>query len=89
MLEEKIKPTKKPDLDNISKVICDVHQVKMMDYFLVCSDGLHGYVSEEEINNIVLSDDTLENKVNKLKDAAISKGGFDNITIILGSNVNE
>ena len=23
MLEEKIKPTKKPDLDNISKVICD------------------------------------------------------------------
>ena len=25
----------------------------MMDYFLVCSDGLHGYVSEEEINNIV------------------------------------
>ena len=24
----------------------DVHKVKDMDYYLVCSDGLHGYVSE-------------------------------------------
>lgn len=72
-----------------SNVVCDVHQVKMMDYFLICSDGLHGYVSEEEISQVVLSEITLDEKVNKLKDIALSKGGFDNVTIILGESDHE
>ncbi len=31
----------------------DVHKVKDMEYYLACSDGLHGYVSNEEIVSIV------------------------------------
>lgn len=62
----------------------DVHKVKDMDYYLVCSDGLHGYVSDEEILTIVNDDNSsVEDKVIELKDTALLKGGYDNITVIL------
>ena len=62
----------------------DVHKVKDMDYYLVCSDGLHGYVSDDEIKEIVLNKDkTVEEKCEDLKDLALLKGGYDNITIVL------
>ena len=55
-----------------------------MDYYLVCSDGLHGYVSDDEIKEIVLNKDkTVEEKCEDLKDLALLKGGYDNITIVL------
>ncbi len=52
--------------------------------FLICSDGLHGYVDEEEIRSIVLNrmmDPAL--RVRRLYAAAMNAGGFDNITAIL------
>lgn len=66
------------------KVGFDVHKVKEMDYYLICSDGLHGYVSEEEIIKIVYDDTkTIEEKVIELKDISLLKGGYDNVTVIL------
>lgn len=65
-------------------VVSDVHKVKDMDYYLVCSDGLHGYVSDEEISNIVNQEfKTIEEKVEDLKDISLMKGGYDNVTVIL------
>ena len=62
----------------------DVHHVQEMDYYLVCSDGLHAYVSDEEIRQIVLKkDSSVKDKVIELRDLALLKGGFDNITIVL------
>ena len=62
----------------------DVHKVKEMDHYLVCSDGLHSYVSDAEIAAIVNdSSKNVEEKVIELKDLALLKGGYDNITIIL------
>ncbi|MBQ9328324.1 MAG: Stp1/IreP family PP2C-type Ser/Thr phosphatase [Solobacterium sp.] len=52
--------------------------------FLVCSDGLHGYVEEEVISSIVLNremDPAI--RVRKLYSKAMSAGGYDNITAIL------
>ena len=52
--------------------------------FLICSDGLHGYVDEEEIRSIVLNrmmDPAV--RVRRLYSAAMNAGGFDNITAIL------
>ena len=54
-----------------------------MEYFLICSDGLHGLVSDAELIDIVYSDKELDDKVVALKDLALLKGGSDNITIIL------
>ena len=62
----------------------DVHKVKDMEYYLACSDGLHAYVSDEEIRKIVCDKDkSVESKCEDLKDLALLKGGFDNITIVL------
>lgn len=62
----------------------DVHKVKDMDYYLVCSDGLYGYVSDEEILELVNNENkTIEEKVLELKDLALLKGGYDNITVVL------
>lgn len=52
--------------------------------FLICSDGLHGYVDEEIIRSIVLNrmmDPAL--RVRRLYAEAMNAGGFDNITAIL------
>ena len=57
---------------------------KKGDRWLVCSDGLHGYVSEEHIMGIVMNHDmdpTLRGR--KLLKAALDAGGYDNITIVL------
>ena len=62
----------------------DINIVEDMDYYLACSDGLHSYVSDEEISKIVLDQNkSVNEKVTDLKDLALLKGGYDNITVVL------
>jgi protein phosphatase len=51
---------------------------------LLCSDGLHGYVDERLINN-VLKDQRLHihTKTQRLVQAANDAGGYDNVTVIV------
>lgn len=56
-------------------------------YILICSDGLHGYVSHEEIQAIIDSSAfSLTDKVNALISRANQAGGYDNCTVILLEN---
>jgi protein phosphatase len=50
---------------------------------LLCSDGLHGVASEDEVVQALESPETLEKKCEKLIAAARSHGGPDNITAVL------
>ncbi|MBQ4251825.1 MAG: Stp1/IreP family PP2C-type Ser/Thr phosphatase, partial [Erysipelotrichaceae bacterium] len=52
-------------------------------YLMLCSDGLHNYVSEEAILETINSELTIEEKCRKLVDLANEAGGFDNITVAL------
>lgn len=54
-------------------------------YILLCSDGLSGYVSENDIHSIVMSNASLCEKTEALVAAANAAGGPDNITVILAS----
>ena len=66
------------------KVRADIEEIKDMDYLLACSDGLHGYVSDEEIKKIVLDKEkSVADKTIDLKDLSLLKGGFDNVTAVL------
>jgi protein phosphatase len=60
-----------------------VKEIGKMDYYLCCSDGLHGYVGEEAIAKTILSDQTLQQKTDALCGLALAAGGYDNITIVL------
>lgn len=55
------------------------------DLFLLCSDGLSGYVSEAAIMQVLSSSKPLSEKVRSLVHAALSEGGYDNITVLLVS----
>lgn len=53
------------------------------DLFLLCSDGLHGMLSEEQLAELVRgSNGSLEGLVHELIDAANGSGGKDNVTAI-------
>ena len=53
------------------------------DYYLLCSDGLSGMISDEDICDIVLAGDNLETSCHNLIKSANEAGGTDNITAAL------
>ena len=52
-------------------------------YILLCSDGLCGVISDEEIAEIVCSEGELRDKTERLVAAANNAGGPDNITVVI------
>lgn len=56
--------------------------------YLLCSDGLHGYVEHDDILNTLLTNQSATKKVESLIKQANAIGGFDNITIVLVADVN-
>ncbi len=53
------------------------------DMFLLCSDGLHDMIEDDEIAGILLTDSTLEERCEALITAANRAGGDDNISVLL------
>jgi protein phosphatase len=53
------------------------------DILLLCSDGLHGAMEEDEIVEVLRSEHTLEEMCKTLVDAALDNGGTDNVTVVL------
>ncbi|MEQ9764807.1 Stp1/IreP family PP2C-type Ser/Thr phosphatase [Streptococcus jiangjianxini] len=53
------------------------------DFILVNSDGLSNMVSRQQKLEIILSEKTVQEKVEALVDAANQAGGLDNITVVL------
>ena len=56
--------------------------IQVADRYLLCSDGLHGYVETDEIGPL-LKDATLAVGCQRFVDLANERGGKDNITIVL------
>lgn len=63
------------------QVDTSVWQVEPGDYYLLCSDGLHGYVQLDEIADIL--EDGGQLAVDQLIELANARGGKDNITAII------
>jgi protein phosphatase len=53
------------------------------DVFLLCSDGLHGLVTDEQIASIVNEHEVLTDACAALVQAANDSGGRDNVTVVL------
>ncbi len=52
------------------------------DILLLCSDGLHSLVDDEEISGLISQNEDLEHGIRKLVDLANQRGGNDNITVV-------
>lgn len=55
------------------------------DIYLLCSDGLHGLIEDDEIHRLVTAQTGPEAIVTSLVDAANRAGGSDNITCLIAS----
>lgn len=53
------------------------------DYYLLCSDGLSGMITDEQIRDIILGAPDLEKACENLIEGANNHGGTDNITAAL------
>lgn len=54
------------------------------DVWLLCSDGLTGYLTDEELEQQLLKTDlSWQEKLNGLRDTALQRGGADNITAVI------
>ncbi|NLJ94951.1 MAG: Stp1/IreP family PP2C-type Ser/Thr phosphatase [Clostridiaceae bacterium] len=56
--------------------------LRKRDRFLLSSDGLHGYVEDKEIENILMHSNDPEETCQELVNQALEKGGKDNITVL-------
>ncbi|HEX9188625.1 MAG TPA: SpoIIE family protein phosphatase, partial [Vicinamibacteria bacterium] len=60
------------------------HPLEPGDVVMLCSDGLHGMLNDEELGRILLpSPGSLEDVSARLVDAANEAGGRDNVTVVL------
>ena len=58
-------------------------ELKAGDVYLLCSDGLTDMLSNLEIDEILSAGASPEEDVRRLVDAALEKGGKDNVTAIV------
>ena len=61
----------------------DIINIQPGDRLLLCSDGLTGEVSEEEIQMYLQEAETCEEAVTELIETAKENGGSDNVTVIV------
>lgn len=59
------------------------HEIVGGDQYLICSDGLTDMVGVAEITKILRSNLNLEQRTQRLIQAAIANGGRDNVTVLL------
>ena len=66
-------------------VVVDVNRVepKPGDIFLLCSDGLSGMVTDEQIQTVLQNTKDLDKACAQLIDSANANGGNDNVTAVL------
>lgn len=67
---------------SVEPTICSI-PVKPNDLFLLCSDGLTNYVTDNEIAFILQENNELSQKGRRLIELSNKHGGGDNITLIL------
>jgi protein phosphatase len=58
-------------------------ELKPGDLLLLCTDGLTGMLSDEQILSVLNEPDSVENRCQRLVDAANHAGGQDNVTVVL------
>ena len=71
------------DVDSSPEIDTEVLDTRPGDLWLLCSDGLCGYVEEDDIEKILLRRSSLQGAIDALIDKALSHGAPDNVTAVL------
>jgi len=68
---------------DLAEVFTRVENVQRGDAFLLCTDGLHDLVTDHEIQEILAANSSPQTTCDILVQSATSKGGNDDITVIV------
>lgn len=71
------------DVDSSPEVDTDVLDTRPGDVWLLCSDGLCGYVEDPDIEKILRRRTSLQGAVDALIDKSLAHGAPDNVTVVL------
>ncbi|WP_205881473.1 Stp1/IreP family PP2C-type Ser/Thr phosphatase [Leucobacter coleopterorum] len=71
------------DVDSSPEVDTDVLDTLPGDVWLLCSDGLCGYVEDPDIEKILRRRNSLQGAVDALIDKSLAHGAPDNVTVVL------
>jgi serine/threonine protein phosphatase PrpC len=67
----------------LTSVFTRVESLRRGDRFLLCTDGLHDLVTDHEIGKILVEHPSPKAASDELVQAAIRRGGHDNVTVIV------
>lgn len=76
------------DVDSAPEIDTAVLETRPGDVWLLCSDGLCGYVDDKDIARILRERTSLEEATHQLIDITLSHGAPDNVTIVLIETVD-
>lgn len=71
------------DVDSAPEIDTAVLDTKPGDVWLLCSDGLCGYVDDEIISQIIRDRNSLQEAADQLIDITLNHGAPDNVTVVL------
>lgn len=69
--------------EEVVRIDYRVHDIFAHDRLLLCSDGMHGKLSDQQINAILSERHAADDTAQKLVDLAIQNGGDDNATVLV------
>jgi protein phosphatase len=71
------------DVDAAPEIDTAIHEVRAGDRWLLCSDGLSSYVSEEKIASILQTVRTAQGAADRLVKESLDHGAPDNVTVVI------
>lgn len=71
------------DVDAAPEIDTAIHDLKAGDRWLLCSDGLSSYVSEEKISSILQTVRTAQGAADRLVKESLDHGAPDNVTVVI------
>lgn len=77
------------DVEASPQVDTEVLDTRPGDVWLLCSDGLCGYVEDSDIEKILRRRTSLQGAVDALIDKSLAHGAPDNVTVVLVETVHE
>nr|WP_233613816.1 Stp1/IreP family PP2C-type Ser/Thr phosphatase [Leucobacter edaphi] len=77
------------DVDSSPQVDTEVISTRPGDVWLLCSDGLCGYVDDPDIEKILRRRSSLQGAVDSLIDKSLAHGAPDNVTVVLVETTDE
>ena len=69
--------------DALEQIFTRIAKVNPGDVFLLCSDGLHDMVADDDIRQIIVANPAPQASCNRLVEMALENGGEDNVTVIV------